>query len=289
MPRNTNTQLTEAENYDVENMRFSDPLTGNIPDSKLTYQRIMISTVNPDGSEGDLIMRTEPKIFSPGIREQLSLESGKLTGHVMPLCLWNRDGPSPKERAFTDTIVRIVKKCKEYILINREKIGKYELKEAHLDKFDNVLSWQKEKGKVVEGTGPSMWVKLITRKGQIVSMFFDSNKKPKNPLDLLNQYCLVDAAIKFESIFIGSNISLQVKLYECIHEPIDQGMKSLLTVRPEANPRVLLSHSAKKPDDDDDDDEGSLGGGSDDEVSSPPKATPKKPPVKRVVRKVAAK
>ena len=41
-----------------------------------------------------------------------------------------------------------------------------------------------------------------------------------NPLEYLGKKCNVNAAIKFESIFIGSTISLQVKLYEIEITPV---------------------------------------------------------------------
>ena len=40
------------------------------------------------------------------------------------------------------------------------------------------------------------------------------------PLKYLGKRCNVNTAIKFESIFIGSKISLQVKLYELEISPI---------------------------------------------------------------------
>jgi hypothetical protein len=298
------TQLVDTQSFDPSTLKFSDPAVGSIPDSKLTFQRINITNVNPDGSQGELIIPTPDKIFSAGVREQLSLDSGKLTGHVLPLCLWNRDGPTEEEKRFTDTISSIVKRCKEHLVDNRESIGKYDLAESDLKKFD-VLSWRRDntkegKGKIIEGTGPSLWVKLIEREDKttkqkvIMSMFYDENDTPKDPLTLLSQYCLVKAAIKIESIFIGNSISLQVKLYECVHSPIQQGMQRLLA-RPSANPRVLSiaapsSANKKAPpvvsdNDDDDSDGGSLAGEDKEDEETPP--VPKKPVtvVKRVVRK----
>ena len=54
----------------------------------------------------------------------------------------------------------------------------------------------------------------------------------------MGKYCYTKAAVKIESIFIGSKISLQVKLYEAVIEPTAAGMRRLLS-RPAACPRVL--------------------------------------------------
>ena len=44
----------------------------------------------------------------------------------------------------------------------------------------------------------------------------------------MKKYCWTTAAIKFESIFIGSKISFQVKLYEADIELVNSGKKRLL-------------------------------------------------------------
>jgi hypothetical protein len=302
------TQLVDIHTFNSSNLRFSEPVVGNIPDSKLSFQRINISTVYDTKGQGDLVISTPPQIFSAGLREQISMDSGKLTGHVLPLCLWNRDGPTPEEKKFTDTISAIVDAAKTHLLENREAIGRYDLVESDLKKFD-PLSWRRDntpqgKGKIVDGTGPSLWVKVIkrhdktTKQDVIMSMFYDEDDTPKDPLNLLQQYCLVQAAIKIESIFIGNSISLQVKLYECVHTPIQQGMQRLLA-RPTANPRVLSLTSpaprkapaiedGEEDEDGVDDDGGSLGNASEDEDDAPPKPAPKPAPkvVKRVVKKI---
>jgi len=60
MSSKQNTQLTDVATYDVKNIVFSDPVSGEIPDSKpkIEFKRINISTLNPDGTEGELILPT---------------------------------------------------------------------------------------------------------------------------------------------------------------------------------------------------------------------------------------
>jgi hypothetical protein len=54
-----------------------------------------------------------------------------------------------------------------------------------------------------------------------------------DPFTVLNKPCSVTAAVKFESIFIGNKISLQVKLYEVVVRPQDKSVRGLL--RPNAS------------------------------------------------------
>ena len=49
-----------------------------------------------------------------------------------------------------------------------------------------------------------------------------------NPLSILNKQCHVKFALKIESIYIGTKISLQVKLCEVLFRPKENVLRSLL-------------------------------------------------------------
>jgi hypothetical protein len=288
------TQLTSALGYDTSNMRFSEPVVGTIPDSKplISYRRINITTKNPDGSEGELIFPTD-EVFSFGLSENTNIETGKVNGYVMPLCLHSKTGATPSEKAFTDTIDKVVEKCKIHLIANRDKVEQYDLEMNDLKKL-NPIYQKREKGKVVDGSSPTLYAKLIVSKKQdkIVTYFFDKNNEPINALDLLGKYCFATAAIKIESIFIGNKISLQVKLYECEVRMTNTGMRRLLTVRPESQSTVQQSSTSNPLDDDDD--AGSIVADfeepkdGEEDVEEPVKEVPKKV-VKKVVKKILKK
>ena len=86
--------------------------------------------------------------------------------------------------------------------------------------------------------GPTLYSKLIeSKKGGILTTFFDSETDEEiNPLSLTT-HCFVVPAIRIESIFIGNKISVQVKLYEAVIRTLDKGRKSLL--RPNAKKTVF--------------------------------------------------
>ena len=275
-----NTQLTSASGYDTKRMIFSAAQTGSIPNSvpQINFKRILISTRNPDGTVGDLILPTS-KLFSFGVSENVDMGTGKVNGYVMPLCLWNRDGATPEEKEWSDTFNAIVERCKDHLVEQREEIEQYDLAKSDLKKF-NPLYWKKERGKIVEGTGPTLYAKLIVSKklGKILTMYYDGNGDSIDPMSLIGKYCYTKAAVKIESIFIGNKISLQVKLYECETRLVNTGMRRLM--RPAAQTRVLTSESHKPLDtstpavDSDDDDAIE---DSDDDTPAPP------PPVKKKV------
>jgi hypothetical protein len=286
-------QLTSATDYDVKRMVFSDIQAGSVPNTPIVYKRIPISTLNKDGTTGDLILLTE-ELFSFGVSENINPETKKVNGHVLPLCLWNRDGPSASEKAWTDTFDRIVEHCKNYLIDNRDEIEQYDLSMNDLKKF-NPLYWKREKGKIVEGTGPTLYAKLIASKkhNKILSMFFNQDDESVDPLTLLGKYCYAKCAIKIESIFVGNKISLQVKLYETKVRLMDGGMKPLMS-RPKNSGRMLTGGSStvateqkssvvhEDNDDTPEKDSGSLHG-SDAEDDDKPK------PAAKVVRKVVKK
>jgi len=242
-----NTQLTLANGYNINNLIFSDVQHESIPNSvpQINYKRIMIRTKNKDGSIGDLILPTE-KLFSFGISENTNQETGKVNGYVMPLCLHTREGATKEEKNWSDTFTAIVDKCKDHLLANKEEIEHFDLERNDLKKF-NPLYYKREKGKIVPGTGPTLYAKLIVSKKQdnkILTMYFDFNGDSVDALTLLGKYCYAKCAVKIESIFIGNRISLQVKLYECEVKLMETGMKHLLR-RPKAQQRVLTSNTSK--------------------------------------------
>jgi hypothetical protein len=298
------TTLTPAADYDVKRMVFSDPQKGSVPNTTISFKRISISTLNKDGSTGDLILPTE-RVFSFGVSENINPETKKPNGHVLPLCLYNRDGPSAAEKAWVTTFNNIVEQCKKHLLKNKEELEQPELEMNDLKKF-NPLYYKKDKGKIVEGSGPTLYAKLIASKkhNKILSMFFDLDGESLDPLMLLGKYCYAQAAIKIESIFIGNKISFQVKLYEVKIEAMDAGMRPLLS-RPKAKAAGLLTgggtnmNELKSLDDDGEnhedilpaEDGGSIhnSGDEDGDEEAEAKSSKQAPKVKKIIKKVIKK
>jgi hypothetical protein len=295
MSHNVNTQIIDPSSgsYDTNNLVFSDPVTGNIPSAgpAISFQRINIGTKNADGTTGDLILQTS-RLFSFGVSENTDPSSGNVNGWTMPLCLWNRDGPTDAEKSWTDAFDAIVEKCIDHVLDQKEEIDKFELERSDLKKF-NPLYWKKEKkmvnGKpqlvVVDGSGPTLYSKLIYSKKneKFVTRFYDQNDEIIPPLELIGKYCYTTAAVKIESIFIGNKISLQVKLYEADVEPQQSGMKRLIS-RPKAIAKVEEVTSGMSAASVMDGDSGDESDGSIDNTPAPVKKVVKKV-VKRVVKK----
>lgn len=287
-----NTQLTYASGYNTDNITFSDPIQGGIPNTTIKFQRIMIGTKNPDGTKGELILSTRDpndsnsEMFSFGLSENRDPGTDKINGYTIPVCLHKKDGPTDYEKAFTETFENIVEACKDHILSVKDDIGQYDLEKSDLKKL-NPLYYKKENGKRVEGLGPTLYAKVIESKkqGKILTQVFDYQGNPINPHDLKGKYCYGKFAVKIESIFIGNKISLQVKMYEAEVRISDGGMKRLLS-RPAASTNIVM------PSNNDDDDDVSVDGGdslagsdSEEEIKPQPKKVVKKVIKRKVVKK----
>ncbi len=297
-------QLTDPSNYDAKtNMVLGKPEKGTIPGSGVTFLRVKIGTKYDKDTVGDLILQTS-RLYGYGVQENKNPE-GRVTGHVFPLVMWDRQNPSEYEKQFTDTITNISNHCVDWLLDNRDVVEKYDLERGDLKKF-NPLYFKKEKGKIIEGKPPTLYTKLMqSKKSGIISMFINNDtNKEVDAMTLLNTHCYAEAAIKIESIFIGNKISLQVKLYEAVVTPREGGKKSLL--RPSAERIVMQSSNLKdalggddsKPaaveedtkeeesEEEDDASDGSLSGSDEEEEEEKP-PTPKKKPItrKKVIRR----
>lgn len=206
-------QLSDIFAFNAENISLSPAKETTIPGS----YRITIGTQYPNKTHGPLVICTD-SVYSFGIQENLSLEKPpRVTGYSIPLCLWNKEGPTEYQLQFIRTIESITDYIKAYLLKNeiKKSIKKYDLEMSDLKKF-SPLWYKKEDGQIVQGRGPMLYPKLISSNTdlKIDTVIADQHGRDIDPIKLLNEKCTVRACIKFESIFIGSKISLQVKVLE---------------------------------------------------------------------------
>ena len=298
------TQLTPAIGFKGKNMVFGEAQENNLTlgdGKKIKYFRIPVGVKNPDGTVGELVFPTE-RVFSYGVQENKN-ENGKIDGYSVALCMWDRDGATQEQKDWLKGFGCGIEECKSHVMKVKDSIEKYDLEESELKRF-NPLYWKREKGKIVEGRGPTLYPKLLVSRKEnppkILTSFEDeASGNDIDPLTLLGKYCFMTAAVKIESIFVGSKISPQVKLYEAIARPAQTRARKLL--RPQMDKKVkllgtsaevssALGHDDSETDDDGDDtDTGSLDDGSDDESPRPAEKVEEKPKKKKVVRRRVVK
>ena len=296
-----NTQLSSPETYDVSKMVFSKAIKGankvSEGEPQIKFSRIMVNTKNDDGSLGELVFSTT-ELFSFGVSTNTNQDTGKVNGYSLPICLWNKDAPTSQEKAFSSKLEEVVEKCKDHLLLDstKEETEKYDLERSELKKLNSFIYWKRDKGKVVEGTGPTLYPKLIESKknNKIITSFFDQNGNDIDPLNLIGKYCWAKVAIKIESIFVGAKIALQVKVYEAEIRLIESGVKRLLR-RPTSDTKVQIQTSNSTPQILDEDDESESENEEQIRDEAPPKEiTPpvvqeQPAPVRKVIRKIVSK
>jgi hypothetical protein len=248
-----NVQLSDYNNFDVKNIIFSKADAGSVSGggaglSKISFKRMRMGCRYADGSTGDLLLKTPESLMSFGLQENTDLATGAVTGYQFPICLWNRNGATAEEKAFTDKFTEIAEYCKKYLVEHRDEIEKYDLELNDLKKF-NPLYWKMEKGKIVEGRGPMLYLKVMSSKktGQISTGIIDDETNTYiEPMDILNKRCYMTGAIKFESVFIGNKISLQIKLFETVVRIVDTNVSRGL-LRPNARPKEEAAAITTRP------------------------------------------
>lgn len=239
------TQLTDYRDYDVDNLILQ------LPERRNDVQRIRVLTHHLDGTMGDLIIST-PRLLTFGMQEQIDPDTQHTIGYQIPLVMWGKNGPTEEEKRFVDTLENIVEACKEFIIDNKDEIGRPTLEYTDLHRL-SPLYYKMNNGEIQKDHSPLLYTKLnIFRQDdglQIRTLFTDENtKEPIDPLQLINRRCFITGAIKLESIIVSNKgrPRFQVKLFEARVRFIDTGFKSLLDpgrVYPKNNKQKVKSIS----------------------------------------------
>lgn len=169
---------------------------------------------------GPLIISTMD-LFSFGISPNYN-DNNEINGYSIPLCMWDTkrsESDTVEERQWVAKYDELVEKIKQYLLQDevKEEIERYDLDEAELKKFGTLWYKRGDKNKILTDVAPRLYPKLIIRKkdNEILSKFFDRDTGEElKPMSIVGQRCNITAALRVESVFVGSKISLQVKIHE---------------------------------------------------------------------------
>lgn len=249
-------QLINPRDFTATTLSFQKPINGGSPN---TF-RIPIGATK-DGQKLQSVYIATPSVYSFGVSPQANIGEkvdenlGNVKYYTLPLCLFSKTGPTADETGFVEFFNQIVDSCKTYLCSKalNEELGKFgddQITTSDLKKL-NPLYYKKVKGVVEPGTGPIFYPKLIMRKdGQsCVTSFTDGNNTHHDYKSLINKRMNVRCAIKLESIFVGSKVSLQFKVYEVNYKTINtSGPTRLLADLP-----VQLGTGSNDNDDEQDD------------------------------------
>ena len=234
-------RLTNSSDVKVENIRFGKAEVGRVLEKNISYKRIPITITHGDDLYGSLFIPTE-QCFSFGAQQNVDKDTGVVSGWVLPIVMYNRDGATEEQQKWVEKFGEIVERCKDYVMVL------YDLERSQLNKIGGCMWWTKNEGIVDEERGPTLYTKIIVGKSQ---KRHDTKFREVKDLEdkdeagvvitkeELIEHCNVIAVIKIESIYIGGeNISLQVKVSEALVEKQEELPSLLRPVAIKANTKV---------------------------------------------------
>lgn len=232
-----------ASQFKLTNMSFSKP----IPQTAGTY-RVMIQYLNESTDQKAPLYLVTPKVFSFGVSPQAAMgetlkeDHSNVTSYTLPLVLYNHNNgaPNKEEQDFIDCLEHIVQQVKTHCVTEQfnSEIGRYgddAVTTSDLKKL-NPIYIKREKGIPVPGKAPMLYPKIkhkiIDNKVSFSTTFNENNSSyttdvsmhvpDVNPNSLIGNRMHVKAKLHVESIFVGSRISIQLKLVQVLYESINQ-------------------------------------------------------------------
>ena len=220
-------QLTKPSNLRKESVIFREPKI-----DKHGNEIIKIQTKYDNNKSGPLVIET-PFLFSFGVNERNSQESGELVGYTLPVCLWGKDEePTPEQKEFAECLENIKELSHEYL---DETYG-VDVSERLRDiLYYRMTIDEKGKQERDESFPPVLYAKLIYsgRAEAILSLFRTKGDNKVDPMLYFENYCTVKMALIIESIYISDEyVSIQIKVCECYVKPQKLKIEPLLIIEP---------------------------------------------------------
>lgn len=250
---NTDSKLVYLDQIDLSKIVFTDCKIQSIPGTKFSYKFISIR-YKENNKSYPLIISTVSNLFSFGISRYEQTDK-----YNMNICLFTRNGATSEEQSWFNTFLKIIDKCKDYILSNKKDLNLKITDKIELNSMDNIIKY------TTDGKQPILRVKLPIKNQLIIPKFYDIDKISEsdlndaiiNPNLLENNHCIIQqAAIIIDSIYVGpggpGKIYLQIKLGEAHVEILNQHKKKLLPIPPS---KEKIIESDENEDDNDDEDE----------------------------------
>jgi len=228
------------------------------------YLKAMTSEYRP------LVFPSE-EVFSFGLSRNTLDTSG--VSYQISLFLYDRTDLRDEDVKWTAKYEELATMCREYL----KKTDGKKLK-GQIDAMKG-LSWKGNE--IGDADGPKLYPKIIynQKKEEFITVFKDEmDETIEDPTTILDKRGRIKVALRFESIFIGSNVALQVRVNDVlIINWIEAFKPKALIVRKTAPPNkknIKLSDKSEDESDLNSSDE------DEDEDEEPPK------PIKRVVKTV---
>ena len=241
--RSKTTQISDPCDYNIDNLIFDEPIKTEVNGIPPFY-RINLAT-KIGNSESELVFQMDRcRMF--GIKESRDNNTNNLTGYVVGTMMFDQNNATERQRKTLETFQQIVEKCKDYLMQAdiKKKVNKTAIKvREQLDTINPVSFMKNKETQEPDMEAPVLNAKLIYAKpkkdkdgneidGRIITRFYSEDEVDENgeplildPLEYLNKRGSIISAVRFESIFVGKDIKIQVKIYEAAIK-VDDGASS---------------------------------------------------------------
>lgn len=249
---NRNTELIDLSTFDSTNLFFDTPMEFEIQQGNKTikYYKIGVGAKNKGGI-GEFVFDLPFFCHSFGIDEYQN-ESGKPTNHSVSLSLVDMNNPTEEQTDLVARFSEIIEKVKDHLVSVKKEIKKPTLEKNDLKKFNPMYQSLDDDGNP-KGTAWYFSPKLLERKTfnkedptdvqiKIETKFYldDQTDEQGEPLEISplefigKKHFKFRGAIKVESIYIGSKISLQCKIYDGVVRHVSNERKRLVVINKKA-------------------------------------------------------
>jgi hypothetical protein len=246
---NRNTELINLSEFDMSNIFYDAPTEHEIQQGNKTikYYKVNIGATNKRGV-GEFVFDIPEFCHSFGV-EEFQNEQGKATNHSVSLSLIDMNNPTETQTNLVKDFSSFIEHVKEHILAIKKEIKKPTLEKSDLKKFNPMYQSVDEDGNP-KGTAWYFSPKLMERKIynkedpsdmslRVETKFFldgqfDEKGEPVevSPLEFLGKkHFKFRGAIKIESVYVGSKISLQCKIYDGVVRSVTNERRRLTNIR----------------------------------------------------------
>lgn len=188
------------------------------------------------------------EVFSFGVARNM-LDTNNIS-YQISLCLYDRETPKYDEIKWAAKYEELATVCREYL--KKSEKSEFKRLKGQIDTMKG-LSWKGNE--IGDSDGPKLYPKIMfnQKKEEFITVFMDeSDEIIEDPSLILDKRGRVKAALRFESIFIGSKIALQVRVNDILITKWIEAYKPRALIVRKNNTKVEKNNN-KSPDEEDSD------------------------------------
>lgn len=166
------------------------------------YLKVMVEEHKP------LVFSSE-EVFSFGVSRN-TLDTNSIS-YQISLCLYDRENPKDEEIKWSAKYEEMAAVCRHYL-----KTSEFKKLKGLIDTMKG-LSWKSNE--IGDADGPKLYPKVMfnQKKEEFITVFMDETDEIiEDPKTILDKRGRIKVALRFESIFVGSKVALQVRVNDVL-------------------------------------------------------------------------